>query len=152
MRDPGVRLLQQLDDDALFAMMEAVLLVANADGAFGEDEHLFFRSRFGALAAGRLNDAHFKAVKERLEERLAQVGPEPCVEQIRRRMPERAAREAALILAHDMAMVDGVLVDRERQILLMLATAFGVADSDRHELFDGPAVQVDGPEGLAQTT
>lgn len=152
MRDPGARLLQQLDDQALSAVMDAVLLVANADGNFGEEEIRFFRRCFGALVGGRLDESQFAHAQSRLERELAQDGAGGCVQRIARFVALPAAREAALILAHDMAMADGELAAGERQTLLMLASAFGVEDNDRHELFEGP-VQLQVPSALrAQTS
>lgn len=137
MEDPGPRYVPELEPSQLEALVEAMYLVAFADGVLSDDERAHFGRSVRTLTDGRLSGSAFDHVIASIEGELTSKGHERCVESLARRLPGVQLREVALILAADMAAADGVICDDERALLERMAAAFEMDDGLVEEAIEG---------------
>jgi tellurite resistance protein len=137
MLDPGEDFLGTMRSDQLEALVEAMILIAFADGDYAATERERFAKSVEMLTAGRLSADAFNHVVDRVVTALGSRGWQACIHSLTARLDTPALRHVALILASDMAAADGVLHDDERTLLLAMATSFGLQAEQTREVVDG---------------
>lgn len=141
MQDPGEGWLLTVRHAQLEALVEAMYLVAFADGDYSQPERERFARSVELLTDGRLSGNSFEHVIDRVVDALKDRGRTACVASLAERLDSAELREVALILASDMAAADGVLHPSERELLVAMAAAFGLRADATREAIDGfPAV------------
>ena len=138
MEDPGPTFVPELAPSELEALVEAMYLVAFADGVLSDEERDHFGRSVHDLTGGRLVGSAFDHVIDAIRTQLITEGHERCVRALAERLTHPQLREVALILAADMAAADGVICDDERALLANMAEAFGLEDRLR-EAIEGPS-------------
>ncbi len=137
MDDPGPQFIRDLGQEQLEALIETMVLVAFSDGELSPPERARFADAVAMLTDGRLSSDSFAHIVERVGRRLEGEGIHSCLADLASRLPERSHREAALILASDMAAADGVLHPGEQRLLQNLATAFDLPSASTQEVTEG---------------
>jgi tellurite resistance protein len=144
MDDPGPDLIHEASTEQLEALVETMYLVAFSDGEFSHLERSHFAAAVAELTDGRLSGNGFQHVIDRVGTRLRNDGLEACLADLAQRLPSQNLREAAMILASDMAAADGVLHPGEQRLLRGLATAFELPPSSTREVTEGLTEQSPG--------
>lgn len=134
MDDPGEAFILDIDAATLEALVETLYLAAYADGEFSEQERTQFAHSVNTLTQGRLSGEGFESLLGRVVEQHRSAGRDARIDAIKERLTTDELRQIALVLATDMVAIDGVLHDAERDLILSLASAFGIAEDAAQEL------------------
>jgi tellurite resistance protein len=137
MDDPGEDFIGAMTSDQLEALVEAMALIAFADGDYAPAERQRFAHSVEMLTAGRMGGHAFGHVLERVARALRERGWEACLGGLASRLDSPALRQVALILASDMAAADGILHAEERKLLKAMATSLGLQPDATDEVVDG---------------
>ncbi len=137
MDDPGRQFIPRLEGDQLSALIEVMYLVGFADGVFGELEKQHFRAALDALTDGRASEEVLDTAVERVAADSETHGIGGCIERLAQRLHTPQLREIALILASDVAAIDGILHPKEEQLLRQLAQGLSLSAGATHEALDG---------------
>ena len=129
--------MERITEPALHALIEAMYLTAYADGEFADSERAMFASSVGVLTRGRVGEAQLEAILTELERRQRNQGTEACLREIAERLTTDEERQAALILASDIAAADGVLEPQEEKLLQELAEVLEVGEDLVDRVLDG---------------
>ncbi len=137
MDDPGPQYVPQLDGDELSALIEVMYLVGFADGVFGEREKTHFQGALQALSDGRADETVLEVAVKAVADATLEHGLDGYISQLNQRLASPQLREIALILASDVAAIDGVLHPKEGQLLRQLAAGFALPELAVGEVLDG---------------
>jgi tellurite resistance protein len=124
-------LLKELDGDQLEALVDTMVLAADADGELSDDEVTSLANSIAALAKGTEHEGALagEALGARIDEVQATVaGGERAalIESVKTRLPDSDARTAALGLAIVVTAADGIVRTSERELIMDLADAFAI--------------------------
>lgn len=128
--DPS-SLLQELHSDELVALVDTMVLAADADGEFSADERRELSDSIRSLASGSAHeealgaDALGKMVDE-AHARIETGKRQELLEAVKTRLTRDEARKAALALAIVVTAADGVVRTSEREVILELAEALQI--------------------------
>lgn len=137
MDDPGSQFIRDIGQEQLEALVETMYLVAFSDGEFSPPERARFADAVATLTDGRLSGDSFAHVVERVGRQLEDEGIHACLAELAKRLPDQSHREAAMILASDMAAADGVLHPGEQRLLQNLAAVFDLPPASTREVTEG---------------
>jgi tellurite resistance protein len=135
--DPAA-LLKTLDGDKLEAVVEAMMLAADADGEVSEEERVELASSIQSIArdthhAEALTVERLTPLMNRALGRIASEGRQSRIVAVRQGLGDPDARKAALGLAISVTAADGIVRTSERELILDLAEGFEI---DRDEAAD----------------
>jgi tellurite resistance protein len=122
-----------LAGEKLEALVEIMFLAAAADGEFSSEERRHFVKSVESLTDGRLGGAALEALLDRAKKDLDAADFGTRLQAVKARLPEPAARKAALALAVQVTASDGIIRTSERELILEAAEALEV---DRGEAAD----------------
>lgn len=128
--DPS-SLLKNFGAGELRALVETMVLAADADGEFTDDEREQLVVSIQGLAKGtehepRLSGDQLDAMLESIVEKLAADGRAKRIEVLKDRLVGEGAHQAALGLAIVVTAADGIVRTSERELLFELAEGFGI--------------------------
>jgi tellurite resistance protein len=127
------QLTERLANEAfLEAAITGAFLIAAADGSASELEHDALLDRLeilGGVDRDRIDELLAAAAKE-----LEASGFEPRIARVGELVTDRAAAEAAMMLALAIALADDVFSDEEREIAGQLAERIGLTKQDLEPL------------------
>jgi uncharacterized tellurite resistance protein B-like protein len=106
-------------------MIEAMFLVAFADGEFSEEERAHFRTSIESLTDRRISGAQLDALMNRMRSDLEASGQAARLASIKERLTTPGSRRAALDLTIHMAGVEGIQ-GSEREVILAVADALEI--------------------------
>ena len=128
------------DDEAmrLFdATFEAMFIMVSADGAIAPSERDTLRGAIRELTSGAVRTAHIEKMSGECETRLAKEGPKARLRAISEVLKaERAAAEAAFVLAAAMAFADDEIADEENEMLNEFADLLDIEGDRANQLLD----------------
>jgi tellurite resistance protein len=124
-------LLKDFDGDRLAALIEAMLLAADADGEFTSDERKELTDSIRGLAKGTEHAAALEGDKlgvliDAALAELAAQGRDKRIEAVKARLGDADARKAALGLAISVAAADGIVRTSERELIFDLAAGLDI--------------------------
>lgn len=124
-------LLRQLDGEQLEALVDTMVLAADADGELDESEVTTLAANIAALAEGTKHAAQLAgdALDQRIaatRQRIAAGERQALIEGVKARLSDDDARCAALGLAITVTAADGIVRTSEREIILELAEALEI--------------------------
>jgi tellurite resistance protein len=135
--DPSA-LLHGFDSDKLDALVDTMVLAADADGEIGDAERDSMIASVRSYAEGSTQDDDL--TKERIGELLdkakkhiAEGGRDALIASVKARLDKADARRGALGLAISVSAADGIVRTSERELIMDLAEALEV---DRDEAAD----------------
>lgn len=134
MDDPGDKFLSELEPEALDALIEAMVLVATADGEFSAEERVRFAHCVAELTAGRMPRATVDGLVDEVGQTFGEIGLEGYAASVAKRITDPRTRRIALVLAADVAGADGPLPASEREALRVLGRALEVPDEEAEAL------------------
>ncbi|RLB50678.1 MAG: hypothetical protein DRI90_23555 [Deltaproteobacteria bacterium] len=137
MDDPGPQLIHEASEEQLEALVQTMVLVAFSDGEFSAVERTHFAASVAGLTNGRLAGDSLQQVVDQVGRKLEDDGLEACLADLAQRLTSRSLREAAMILASDIAAADGVLHPREQALLGGLAAALDLPPDSTREVTEG---------------
>jgi tellurite resistance protein len=125
--------------DVFDALVETMVLAAEADGELSSDEESAFVRELAALAVakGHPADVTESGLSGRLaaaRASLAREGRDARVAAVARVLRTSEARLGALALAVRVVAADGIVRTSEREVLLELAEGFGIEPEDAANL------------------
>ncbi len=135
--DPSA-LLANFDGDKLDALIDTMVLAADADGEIAEEERAQMVSSLRSMAEGSalvdtVTPERLHELLDRARAAIAERGREALILQVKSRLHDDDARRAALGLAISISAADGIVRTSERELILELAEALEV---DRDEAAD----------------
>ena len=124
-------LLKQLDGDQLHALVDTMVLAADADGELDESEVKTLAESIAKLAEGTKHAAQLagESLNQRIaatRQRVAGGEREAIVESVKTRLPDEDARRAALGLAITVTAADGIVRTSERELIMELAEGLSI--------------------------
>lgn len=108
------------------AMLEAVTLVAGANGDLSEPEVIQLLSLFQELSLGQLSPEHAEIWLDRFLSALGEEGFAACLAKNAQKLPEAPLRRAAFFLAVSIAYIDSEVDDYELSAFHALAEAYQI--------------------------
>ncbi len=131
-------LLREFDGDKLDALVDTMVLAADADGEIDGDERSQMIESVRSFAAGsehesRLSEEHIAGLLDKAQKAIADAGRDALIGPVKDRLPDADARRAALGLAISVSAADGIVRTSERELIMDLAEALEV---DRDEAAD----------------
>lgn len=135
--DPGA-LLANFDGDKLAALIDTMVLAADADGDIGAEEKEQMISSVRSFADGsphasNLTEEQIGAQLDKAQGQIAEGGRDALISSVKNRLGDADARRAALGLAISVSAADGIVRTSERELIMDLAEALEV---DRDEAAD----------------
>lgn len=135
--DPGA-LLANFDGDKLDALIDTMVLAADADGDIGEAEKEQMIASVRSLSdgsphEGKLTAEQIGAQLDKAQGQIAGGGRDALISSVKDRLDDADARRAALGLAISISAADGIVRTSERELIMDLAEALEV---DRDEAAD----------------
>ena len=135
--DPST-LLAELGGDELTALVDTMVLAADADGEFSGEERTELADAIRGLARGSAHEGALDgdaldAMVEGAHQRIQSGERDALVAAVKTRLARAEARRAALALAIVVTAADGVVRTSEREVILELAEALEI---DRDEAAD----------------
>jgi len=125
---------QEFDEPKLEAIIETMFLAAFADGEISDEERQHFGQSVQSLTDRRISGKTFDALMTRMKADLDKEGRQARLGAIKERLETvPGARKAALALAIQVVVADGIIRTSERELLFELAEAL---DIDRNEAAD----------------
>jgi tellurite resistance protein len=118
--------IRDLEAPALEAVVEVMFLAAFADGDFGEDERVHFFKSIESLTDRSLSGETLDRLVARIRGDLEAQGREARLVAVRERLPDKGARQAALVLAIQLTAADGIIRTTERELIMEAADALEV--------------------------
>ena len=129
--------LASLELDQLEACVELMFFAAYADGAVDASERAKFEEHVVAATRGQLGPALIQTVLAHIEGEMRGADRGARLRAIAPRLRGAAMRRAALVLAMQVAMADGLLTEEERAFLLEAAGVFGIEEGDALRIASG---------------
>jgi tellurite resistance protein len=131
-------LLTGLDAHQLEALVDTMVLAADADGELDDSERTTLATSIGSIAAGTKHEPSLTgdALTGRIETTLQRIGNgerDAVLEGIKAAIADEDARRAALGLAIAVTAADGIVRTSERELIMELAEAL---DVDRDQAAD----------------
>jgi tellurite resistance protein len=128
--DPS-SLLEELGQGELTALVDTMVLAADADGEFSSEEREELAESIRALARGSAHEGALAGealggMVEAAHRRIQGGQKDALVEAVKSRLGRVEARKAALALAIVVTAADGVVRTSEREIILELAEALEI--------------------------
>lgn len=135
--DPAA-MLKSLESDHIEALIDTMVLAADADGEIADEERDELAERIQSLAKGTPHEGTLErpAIDEKIvatHGRIAGDERDTVLEEVKARLPAGDPRKAALGLAIAVTAADGIIRTSEREIIFELAEALEV---DRDEAAD----------------
>jgi tellurite resistance protein len=135
--DPSA-LLDELDGDELDALVDTMVLAADADGEIAAEERSDMIASVQSMAQGSAHEPIFtpERIGERLEQarkQIADTGRDALIASVKSRLADADTRRAALGVAISVSAADGIVRTSERELIMDLAEALEV---DRDEAAD----------------
>ena len=128
MDDPGAQFIVALNDDRLSALIEVMYLVGFADGVFEAREKRHFQRALALLSDGRADEQVLDEAVRKVGEGSQALGLDGYIAQLGQRLGGSELRQIALVLASDVAAIDGVLHPKEELLLRQLAAGLSLAE------------------------
>ncbi len=126
--------LQTLGEEKLEALVELMYLAAAADGEFSAIEQQHFLTSIESLTDGRLSGDRLEALLGKARSELESTGRAARLDAVKARLPDRAARKAALALAIQVTAADGVIRQSECELILDTAKALDIPAAEAESL------------------
>ena len=128
--DPS-SLLKNFGAGELRALVETMVLAADADGEFTDDERQLLVTSIQGLAKGTEHESALSGealtkLMASIEQKLAADGRAKRIEVIKDRLVGEGAHQAALGLAIVVTAADGIVRTSERELIFELAEAFEI--------------------------
>ncbi len=123
-----------LGEPKLMALVEVMVLAANADGDFGEDEHKKVHASVTNLTSDRFEAP---AIDDLIRNIVARAKESPRPERLRAvrdALGDAASNRVALELAIGVMLADGVVRTSERELILEMAECMGIPGEDAADL------------------
>ncbi len=129
---------RQLDRSKIGALVETMMLAADADGELGEDERAELASQIGRLAAETpleplVTGEALHGMLDQAQRDIARDGREARLQAVKDQLGDAESRKGALGLAVLITAADGIVRTSERELILDMAEALEV---DRDEAAD----------------
>jgi tellurite resistance protein len=124
---------RDFDEPKLEALIEMMVLAADADGEFSADERKHLESSIESLTDRRASGDSLQRLIDRLCADLKASGREKRLASLKERLVDAGERKVALSLAIQLVASDGVIRTSERELLLEVAEALEI---DRDEAAD----------------
>lgn len=124
-------LLKQLDGAQLEALVDTMVLAADADGELDESEVKTLADNIAKLAEGTKHAAQLAGASldqkiAATRERIAAGERQAIVDAVKDRLPDEDARRAALGLAITVTAADGIVRTSERELIMELAEGLAI--------------------------
>jgi tellurite resistance protein len=124
-------LLKQLDGDQLEALVDTMVLAADADGELDPAEVDALAANIATLAEGTKHAAQLagEPLNQRItatRQRIAGGDRQGLIDSVKQRLADGEARQAALGLAITVTAADGIVRTSEREVILELAEALEI--------------------------
>jgi len=128
-----------LNEEQVDALVEAMVLAADADGELSSDEEATVVHRLSALAVAkgaalRFTEAELTARIGFARTRIAAAGREPRIAAVKLQLGDVDALRGALALAVCVVASDGIVRTSEREVLDELATGLGLEADEAADL------------------
>jgi tellurite resistance protein len=133
MSPPASPSARDFDEPKLEALIEMMVLAADADGEFSADERKHLESSIESLTDRRASGDSLQRLIDRLCADLKASGREKRLASLKQRLVDAGERKVALSLAIQLVASDGVIRTSERELLLEVAEALEI---DRDEAAD----------------
>ncbi|MCA9618872.1 MAG: tellurite resistance TerB family protein [Myxococcales bacterium] len=136
--DPSA-LLTQLDEPQLEALVDTMVLAADADGELAPEERETLATNIANLASGspyadRLSGSALHARVNASLQRIGEGGREPLIDEVKQKLASGDARRAALGLAIVVTAADGIVRTSERELIMELAEALEIDPDEAADL------------------
>lgn len=118
----------------LEGIVEAAYLVATADGDLGDAETDRLFTAMQTITDGCVDEEQLTAMLDAAADRAAEEDVEARCNELAEWLPDEASREAALMVAGNLAWAAGGVNAGEGTTLQALARAFGVELSAMHQI------------------
>jgi tellurite resistance protein len=119
-------LAREVNEAKLEALIETMLLAAQADGEFTAEERAHFVSSVQSLTEQRLEGAKLEALLSRFANEHKKNGREETLASLKTRLGDERTRKLGLSMAIRMLAADGVLRTSEREFNFDLAGTLGI--------------------------
>jgi len=124
-------LLKQLDGDQLEALVDTMVLAADADGELDQSEVQTLADSIAKLAEGTKHAAELagESLQQKIiatRQQIASGQRQALVDAVKARLPDEDARRAALGLAITVTAADGIVRTSERELIMELAEALAI--------------------------
>jgi tellurite resistance protein len=131
-------LLRTIDGEQVDALVDTMVLAADADGEIGVAERENMVTSVRTLAAGSKHDESLTAERigqllDKAVQHIADKGRDGLIAHVKSRIEDADGRKAALGLAITVSAADGIMRTSERELIMDLAEALEV---DRDEAAD----------------
>ena len=128
--DPS-SLLKELSGAQLEALVDTMVLAADADGELADEERVSLAGSISKLASGTEHEAALSgdALSARIDATMSKLSGgdrQPMIETVKQRLPDADARKAALGLAIVVTAADGIVRTSERELIMELAQSLGI--------------------------
>ena len=136
--DPSA-LLKDFDGDQLGAVVDTMVLAADADGDISEEERTQMIASLRSLAKGTPHEAALTADRvasllDGARQEIATVGREGLIRAVKQRLGDPDACRAALGLAIAVTAADGIVRTSERELIMELADALAVDQDEAADM------------------
>ncbi|AUX44483.1 hypothetical protein SOCE26_059470 [Sorangium cellulosum] len=126
--------LKTLDEPNLEALVELMFLAAFADGEFSQEEKLHFVRSVESLTDRRIPQSTMDELIHGVIERLQKEGRPALLASLKERLASPPARKVAFSLAVQVVVADGVVRTSERDLLLEVAAALDIDQTEAVDL------------------
>jgi tellurite resistance protein len=114
------------DQPKLEALIELMYLAAHADGDFGAEERAHFVRSIQSLTDRSISDTSLDALLSRIETQLKETGRDARLAALKQVLGDASACKAALALAIQVTLADGIIRTTEREILFDISEGLGI--------------------------
>src|SRR5262245_43248025 len=114
------------DQPKLEALIELMYLAAYADGDFGTEERTHFVHSIQSLTDRSISETSLDALLGRIATQVKETGRDARLAAIRGVLGDAGACKAALALAIQVTLADGIIRTTEREILFDISEGLGI--------------------------
>lgn len=126
--------LKTLDEPNLEALIELMFLAAFADGEFSQEEKLHFFRSVESLTDRRIPQSTMDELIKTVVAQLQKEGRAARLASLKERLPSPQARKVAFSLAAQVVVADGIVRTSERELLLDVAAALELDQTEAAEV------------------
>lgn len=126
--------LRTLDEPNLEALVELMFLAAFADGEFSQEEKLHFSRSVESLTDRRIPQSTMDELIQSVVTQLQKEGRAARLASLKERLATPQARKVAFSLAAQVVVADGIVRISERELLLDVAAALEIDQTEAAEV------------------
>jgi tellurite resistance protein len=114
------------DQPKLEALIELMYLAAYADGEFGAEERAHFVQSIQSLTDRSISETSLDELLSHIATQLKETGREARLAALKEALGDPGACKAALALAIQVTLADGIIRTTEREILFDISEGLGI--------------------------